>query len=151
MKRDRLTKVRDTVRTLKSITDNRSSAQTSVTGADTLTSAPKELPRIDTLDMRVIHAERESCTVGSIVGLTIELYPETATRIADNAQHRRGHRQGPMEVADTILGFNGLAPHRLLSPPPHVNLHTITPEQAATAIDRVLAGEMPGRIWDHAR
>ncbi len=108
MKRDRLAKVRDTVRTLKSIADNRSSVQTSLTRADPLTTTPKELPQIDTLDMRVIHASHESCTVGSIVGVTIGLYPEAAVRIADNAQRRRGHRPEPIEIADRMLRFNGL-------------------------------------------
>ena len=100
--------------------------------------------------MRVIHASHQSCTIGCITGVTIGLYPKAAVRIADNAQRRHGHRPGPMEVASRILGFNALVPHRLLCPPPLVNPCTITPEQAATAIDRVLAGEMPERIWDHA-
>lgn len=151
MNRDRLAKVRDTIRRLKAIAENRSSVQTSLTRADTLTTTPKDLPRIDTLDMRVIHARHETCTAGCIVGITIGVYPESAVRIADNAQRRHGHHPGPIEIADRILGFNGLTPHQLLSPPPHINRYTITPEQAATAIDRVLAGEIPRRIWDHTR
>lgn len=149
MNRSRLERVRDTVRTLKAIADDQHSLQTSLTRADTLTSTPKALPRIDMLDMRVLHARHEDCTAGCITGITIGLYPDEAVRIADDQQRKHGHRPPPRRIAEGILDIEGPFTHALLSPQPHINRYCITPEQAATAIDRLLAGENPDRIWDH--
>lgn len=149
MNHERLGQLGDKVRKLKAIADNRASVHESVTSASALTTKPQEQPLIDTLDMRVLHARHRACTAGNLAGITIQLYPQNAVAMADEDERRHGRRPPPIPIAERILGLDSEFAHPLLSPPPRVNRYCMTTAEAATAIDRILAGESPDRIWNH--
>ncbi|MDE2905842.1 MAG: hypothetical protein OXQ28_07130 [Acidobacteriota bacterium] len=164
MNRRRLEKLRDTLRSLRPCTHVRKPGSRNgytgtlePTNSDTLCARAAGLPRIDTLDMRVEHgphtdANGESRVLGCISGLAILMFPDDAAEAArtlphaivvcdasDVAQHVLGLED---EVADTLFNDHPDDPVTRSEP--------VTPEQAAQAVEHVLAGTSAMRIWDHA-
>ena len=100
--------------------------------------------------MTIYHAGAGGCrTLGCIAGLTITMYPGKALTYADDADTEDGIRPRPRDIAQHLLGLSYRQASRLFFADNDMDLRAITPEQAATAVDNVLAGKDPHSLWDH--
>lgn len=163
MNRQRLQKLRNTLRNLRPCTEIRdTTTETGYTGTvkftdtETLCTKAGGLPPIDTLDMRVehgVHNNSDTRVLGCISAVTILLYPHHATEAARMLEQEVAHYD-PTEVAQEILGLSDEEAEQLcLGHPddPEERAVAVTPQQAALAVERILAGTNPLEIWNHVR
>ena len=153
MNKTRLQAVRDRLRSLDPSTGSDPDLQRhklDFTEEDELTNNTHQLDPVDTLDMSIYHAGDGGCrTLGCIAGLTITMYPGEALTYADDADAEDGIRPRPQDIAQHLLGLDDRQGARLFFADNDMDLRAITPEQAATAVDNVLAGKNPHSLWDH--
>ena len=154
MNRPRLRTVRDEVAGLSPAPAFSKSAK--VTHETLLTAHPDRVLPIDTLDMNTWHSRLSTLgdcrTLGCIAGVTVCLYPEEAREIGAQTDDETGLRPSVGEIAQQILDLSDAESWTLFhSEPRRAGGSAVTPEQAATAIDRLLTGDEPEDIWDHTR
>ena len=153
MNTTRLQAVRDQLRSLDPSTASAPDLQChklDFTDEDELNNNAHQLDPVDTLDMSIYHAVDGGCrTLGCIAGLTITMYSGEALTYADNADAEDGIRPRPQDIAQHLLGLDDRQGARLFFADNDMDLRAITPEQAATAVDNVLAGKDPHSLWDH--
>ena len=127
-----------------------------VTHETVLTTHPDRVLPIDTLDMNTWHSRLPTLgdcrTLGCIAGVTVCLYPDEAREVGARSDEETGLQPSVGEIAQEILELNDTESWALFhSDPRQPGGSAVTPEQATTAIDRLLAGEDPEDIWDHTR
>ena len=155
MNRQRLRTVRDQIGKLN--TAPSFSGHAKVTCETQLTVYPEHASPIDTLDMNTYHSRfsmpGDCRTLGCIAGITVCLYPEEAREIrARTNEETELLRPGIGEMAQEILELTDDEAWALFhSQPKERGQSPITPEQATTAIDRLIAGEDPENIWNGKR
>ena len=159
MNRKRLEKVRDTLRTLRPAVpaSNEKPART-LTEETTLCADTAKLPAIDTFDFTTHHATGGpgGGAAGCIAGVAIQLFPEAAARELEKAgrdplQYDIGRSTADI-VAQHVLGLDDREGDQLLCAADEVRTdkkRPVTPEEAAMAIERLLAGDDAEEIWDH--
>ncbi len=120
------------------------------TTAYELTTNTHQLDPVDTLDMSIYHAvDGGYRTLGCIAGMTITMYPGEGLTYADYAAAENGIRPNPQDIAQHLLNLHNRQSSRLFFAHNDLDLGAITPEQAATAVDNLLAGTEPTDIWEH--
>ena len=153
MNTTRLRTVRDRLRSLDPTTASDPDLQRhklDFTEEDELTNNAHQLDPVDTLDMSIYHAVDGGCrTLGCIAGLTITMYPVEAVTYADDAEAENGIRPSPQDIAQHLLGLDDRQSGGLFFADKDMNLRAITPEQAGTVVDNVLAGKDRHSLWDH--
>ena len=159
MNRTRLEKLRDTLRKLRPAVpaDGKNAART-LTQEATLCANAANLPAIDTFDFTTFHASGGpgGGAAGCIAGRAIQLFPETAARELEKAardplQYGIGRSTADI-VAQHVLGLDDRQGDQLLCAADETRTDEnkpVTPEEAAVAVERLLAGEDAERIWDH--
>lgn len=163
MNRRRLGKLRDTLRGLRPCTHVRDGGAASgytgtlqLTDTDTLCSRAAGLARIDTLDMNVEHGQHtdggngESRVLGCVSGVAILMFPDLAAEAARTLPAAIVVCNAT-DVAQHVLGLDDETAETLFEGYPDDTAEPITPEEAAEAVEHVLAGTGPKRIWNHVR
>ncbi|MYH29940.1 MAG: hypothetical protein F4018_18325 [Acidobacteria bacterium] len=157
MKRKRLEMVRDRLRELRPAApaDPRDHDRPA-TDETALCRSAKHLPAIDTFDFQTFHAACEKQTAGCIAGVVIGLFPAKAAREFDKFKRNGGShgvdRHLPDIIAQRVIGLDEREGDQLfLAGDKHCACNTapVTPEEAATAVERLLAGIDAESIWDH--
>ena len=159
MNRTRLEKLRDTLRKLRPAVpaDTKNAART-LTREATLCANAANLPAIDTFDFTTFHATGGpgGDAAGCIAGVAIQLFPEAAASELDKAtrdplQYDIGRSTADI-VAQHVLELDDRQGDQLLCAADETRTDEnkpVTPEEAAVAVERLLAGEDAERIWDH--
>lgn len=149
MNRQKLETVRDEVHRLDAAPSCSDTAK--ATHETLLAQSPERVSPIDTLDMNTWHSRLSlhgNCrTLGCIAGVTVCLYPEETRRIAtENEDETPPPSIG--DIAQQILELDDAQAYALFhSEPRRTDRVRATPEDAAAAIDRLLAGDDPDQIW----
>ncbi len=161
MNRARLEAVRDALRKLPPPESETNALKAAATGWYQFSTAVRpNLPNpIDTFDMGCFHISEEHAehgcrTRGCIAGVAIDLSPMEAAEIANRPVEEYSFPAEPHEIAQEILGLDTEQRDSLLLGWPgltHEALGTVTPEEAAVAVENLLAGNDPRTIWDHVR
>ena len=150
MNTTRLRTVRDRLRSLDPSTASDPDLKLDFTDVNEVTNITHQVNQVDTLDMSVYHAVDGECrTLACIAGLTITMYPDEALKYADDTHAENGIPPLPQDIAQHLLGLDDRQRERLFFAEDDMNLRAITPEQAATAVDNVLAGKDRHSLWDH--
>lgn len=125
------------------------------TGTRLLCEHAAGLPAIDTLDTSVDHGlldDGTGCTrvLGSIAGVTILLHPHEAAEAARKKPEPGGTGQAN-RVARDILGLRRKVAEELFGRPADARTpgEPITPQAAAGAVGRILAGAHTGELWSN--
>ena len=165
MNRQRLKKLRNTLRSLRPCTHIRKpgggngyTGTFKLTRSNTLCTRAAGLPRIDTLDMRVEHglhteSNGDKRVLGCISGLTILMFPDEAAEAARTLPAAIVVCDAT-DVAQQVLGLDDATADELFNghpDGPDNGAAPVTPEQAATAVERVLAGAGPSDLWNQAQ
>ena len=159
MNRTRLEKLRDTLRKLRpAVPADAKNAARTLTQEATLCANAANLPAIDTFDFTTFHATGGpgGGAAGCIAGVAIQLFPEAAASELDKAardplQYDIGRSTADI-VAQHVLGLDDRQGDQLLCAADETRTDEnkpVTPEEAAVAVERLLAGENAERIWDH--
>ena len=157
MKRHKLEKVRDRLRELRRADQiDAKDHDRPATDEAALCRSAKHLPAIDTFDFTTFHAAGEEQTAGCIAGVVIGLFPAEAAHEFDNCK-RNGEAHGtdrhlPEVIAQRVLGLDERESDQLFLAGDEscaCNTAPVTPDEAATAVERLLAGGDAESIWDH--
>ena len=142
MKKKRLRRVRERVAQLEERNPVRDKNPIS-TPPNKLYDGPTPAP-IEVLDMRVFHARTADRTAGCIAGITLETYPKAAARAI--AKLRETDILPPISrVAEQVLGLTRLEGFHLFQMD---DVAPRTPDEAARACDRLMAGKSVSELWD---
>ena len=164
MNRQRLKKLRDALRSLRPCNDIRDAgAPGGYTGTlkptdtETLCARAAGTAPIDTLDMRIEHGVHEDAAgrrqiLGCISGMAIQMYPDEAAKAARTLPAAIVVCDAT-DVAQEVLGLDDATADELFNghpDDPDKSAAPVTPGQAATAVERVLAGAGPSDLWNQA-
>jgi len=160
MNRQRLKKVRDTLRTLRPTmpADGPRDAGT-LTDEAALCANAARLPAIDTFDVETYHSPDGAGpggAAGCIAGVTIQLFPEAAAeelkRVGhDPLQYDIGRSTADI-VAQHVLELDDREGDQLFCAADEVRSDKkkpVTPQEAAQAVERLLDGIDAEEIWEH--
>ncbi len=161
MNRARLEAVRDALRKLPPPESETEASKAAAIGWYRFSTAFRpNLPNpIDTFDMGCFHISEEHAehgcrTRGCIAGVAIDLFLMEAAEIANRPVEEHSFPFEPHEIAQEILGLDTEQRDSLFLGSPGLTdetLGTVTPEEAAVAVENLLAGNDPGAIWDHVQ
>ncbi len=159
MNRTRLEAVRDALRKLPPPEDPKATAVKEAAPGWHETGFDFDNP-IDTFDMDCYHITEEhpehGCrTRGCIAGIAIDLSPMEAAEITKRTARKHDYPAELNEIAQEILGLDSKQADNLFGlfgEGPCLDeetIGTVTPEEAAVAVENLLAGNDPRTIWDH--